>query len=128
MAQGSGERISNPIRARMFQVMFMCAEAARLVSCWLRQGRTTTAEQMAVLDDFVSFLFSSPTSLLGAAAPLLVFYVVFSRFISKAMGREPPGPRPLPLLGNLLQLDLQRPYKTLCEVCLRLLMQKKAIL
>ncbi|KAK5604446.1 hypothetical protein CRENBAI_016965 [Crenichthys baileyi] len=31
-------------------------------------------------------------------------------------GKEPPGPKRLPLLGNLLQLDLQRPYKTLCQL------------
>ncbi|ROK28241.1 Cytochrome P450 2K1 [Anabarilius grahami] len=29
---------------------------------------------------------------------------------------EPPGPKPLPLLGNLLNLDLTRPFDTLCEL------------
>uniref|UniRef100_A0AAZ1XQE9 Uncharacterized protein n=1 Tax=Oreochromis aureus TaxID=47969 RepID=A0AAZ1XQE9_OREAU len=35
-------------------------------------------------------------------------------FLRKEEGT--PGPRPLPLLGNLLQIDLKRPYKTLYEL------------
>lgn len=34
----------------------------------------------------------------------------------KRQGNEPPGPRFLPILGNLLQLDLSKPYEGLCEV------------
>ncbi|XP_071329721.1 cytochrome P450 2K1-like [Trachinotus anak] len=71
---------------------------------------------MALLGDFVFFFFSNPTTLFGALAALLILHLVSSRFTSKEMGKEPPGPRPLPLLGNLLQLDLKRPYKTLCEL------------
>ncbi|XP_029014808.1 cytochrome P450 2K1-like [Betta splendens] len=61
-------------------------------------------------------LFQSfPFYLLGAAVGLLVLHLLYYRFNSTDRRREPPGPRPLPLLGNLLQLDLRRPYRTLTE-------------
>lgn len=65
---------------------------------------------------FVDFNFSSSTTVLAAAVLLLVLYLLSVSYISKESGKEPPGPRPLPLLGNLLQIDLKRPYKTLHEV------------
>ncbi|XP_054464213.1 cytochrome P450 2K1-like [Anoplopoma fimbria] len=71
---------------------------------------------MSLLEDFVAYLFSSPTTLLGVVALLLTLFLVSKSFTSQEFRREPPGPRPLPLLGNLLQLDLKRPYKTLCEL------------
>lgn len=83
---------------------------------------------MAFLDDFALFFFSSPTTLLGAVAVLLMLYFVSGGFPSEETGKEPPGPRPLPLLGNMLQLDLKRPYRTLSEVSLALLIKNKAIL
>ncbi|XP_071390634.1 cytochrome P450 2K1-like [Centroberyx affinis] len=56
---------------------------------------------------------SSSVSLLEAAVFLLVLYLFSIRFSSQEKGKEPPGPKPLPLLGNLLQLDLKRPHHTL---------------
>uniref|UniRef100_A0A672IQL9 Cytochrome P450 2K1-like n=1 Tax=Salarias fasciatus TaxID=181472 RepID=A0A672IQL9_SALFA len=71
---------------------------------------------MALVEDFVFFLFSSPTTVLGAAVLLLTFYVFFFNLINIQKGQEPPGPRPLPLLGNLLQIDLKKPHQSLFEL------------
>ncbi|CAL8397561.1 unnamed protein product [Boreogadus saida] len=46
---------------------------------------------------------------------LLLLYFLSSRQGFHVHHKEPPGPRGLPLLGNLLQLDLNRPHNTLIE-------------
>uniref|UniRef100_A0A8D0CVL4 Cytochrome P450 2K1-like n=1 Tax=Sander lucioperca TaxID=283035 RepID=A0A8D0CVL4_SANLU len=75
---------------------------------------------MGILDLFLQS--SSSISLLGALLVLLLVYLVSSSsFSSQKEGKEPPGPRPLPVLGNLLQLDLKRPYLTLLKVRKRVL-------
>ncbi|XP_029574380.1 cytochrome P450 2K1 [Salmo trutta] len=58
----------------------------------------------------------STVTLLGAVLFLLVLYLLSSSSSSEEHGKEPPGPRPLPLFGNMLQLDLNRPYQTLYEL------------
>ncbi|XP_068454927.1 cytochrome P450 2K1-like [Clinocottus analis] len=60
---------------------------------------------------------SSSVSLVGALVLLLLVYLISSFSFSSQKDRKgPPGPKPLPLLGNLLQLDLKMPYKTLVEL------------
>ncbi|CAM4335299.1 unnamed protein product [Leuciscus chuanchicus] len=71
-------------------------------------------DKMAVIESLLQFL--STGTLLGALLLLLVLYLLSSGSRSQKDGKEPPGPKPLPLLGNLLTLDLKRPFDTFFEL------------
>ncbi|XP_028979787.2 cytochrome P450 2K1-like [Esox lucius] len=71
---------------------------------------------MSLIEGLLLQAPSSTVTLLGAGLFLLVLYLFSSGSSSEPQGKEPPGPRPLPLLGNLFQLDLKRLYHTLCKM------------
>ncbi|XP_017282864.1 cytochrome P450 2K1 isoform X2 [Kryptolebias marmoratus] len=69
---------------------------------------------MVVLDGLLQSFCSA--SLLVALVVLLTYFLFSSSFSSKNPSKEPPGPRGLPVLGNLLQIDLKRPHHTFQEL------------
>ncbi|KAI2666857.1 Cytochrome P450 2K1 [Labeo rohita] len=86
----------------------------KLYWCHLNTIQGGEAEKMAVVEMLLQF--PSTGTLLGALLLLLVLYLLSSESKSQKEGKEPPGPKPLPLVGNLLTLDLTRPFDTLFEL------------
>ncbi|XP_031420559.1 cytochrome P450 2K1-like [Clupea harengus] len=69
---------------------------------------------MAVLEGLLQLPCTFP--LLVAVLLLLLVWLYSSGVSNPEKGKEPPGPKPLPILGNLLLLDLKKPYDSLCEL------------
>ncbi|KAI7803492.1 cytochrome P450 2K6-like isoform X1 [Triplophysa rosa] len=60
--------------------------------------------------------FSSTGVILAAVFLCLLVYFFSIGCRSHEEGKEPPGPKPLPLLGNLLVLDLKKTHLSLSEL------------
>ncbi|KAG5280383.1 hypothetical protein AALO_G00088480 [Alosa alosa] len=56
------------------------------------------------------------SSALVAVFLLLFVYLHFSSGSNAGKGEKPPGPKPLPIFGNLLLLNPKKPYESLCEL------------
>ncbi|XP_059414968.1 cytochrome P450 2K1-like [Carassius carassius] len=67
---------------------------------------------MALMEAFLQV--SSTGTLICCLLLLLAVYLLFFR--SQRDENEPPGPIPLPLLGNLPMVDVNKPYLSLCEM------------
>ncbi|XP_068089345.1 uncharacterized protein [Hyperolius riggenbachi] len=59
---------------------------------------------------------TDPTTLLLSIALCLFLIIIFYGWKSKTPHNFPPGPTPLPIIGNMHMLDLKKPYKTFHEL------------
>ncbi|XP_041919049.1 cytochrome P450 2M1-like [Alosa sapidissima] len=61
--------------------------------------------------------FLQPNILCIVLGIVVCILVWMNRGKQRSFGRLPPGPCPVPLIGNLLQIDLKEPYKSYQELC-----------
>uniref|UniRef100_A0A3Q1F3M9 Cytochrome P450 2K1-like n=1 Tax=Acanthochromis polyacanthus TaxID=80966 RepID=A0A3Q1F3M9_9TELE len=65
---------------------------------------------MAVMHAIIAALLAGPIVV------RFLFRLVSAAINPEELFKEPPGPTPHPWIGNLLQLDLERPYRSLYEL------------
>ena len=89
----------------MVASIFLCLSAA-LDSQTQHAFSLSTAFKQSFLDLF----FSVPRSLIIFIVGIVSVWTAWTTFITMRMRNMPPGPRGLPLLGNLLDLPVERPW------------------
>lgn len=85
-----------------------------LISISSHTNRKTRSANSTVEMDILSILQTHFLSLILGVVVLLLFWK--SRGKHSSFEKLPPGPAPLPIVGNLFQVDLKEPYKYYQEV------------
>ncbi|XP_069584433.1 cytochrome P450 2K4-like isoform X2 [Ranitomeya imitator] len=57
-----------------------------------------------------------PVTVLLAIVVILILAVAFKNQKQENYKNFPPGPKPLPIIGNVLMMDMSKPYKTFMEL------------
>lgn len=57
-----------------------------------------------------------PMTILLSVVVILVLAYVFNNKKQDKYKNFPPGPTPLPIIGNALSIDMKKPHKTFIEV------------
>ncbi|XP_058860507.1 uncharacterized protein LOC117394429 [Acipenser ruthenus] len=114
-------RLSSPVEESNLKLLsnnIRGTTLLHLLICVTLSPKATFVQQVLAdlgFMDLVFLLESNALSVLLGLVVLLVL-VLMSRGSSGKTSRLPPGPSPWPVLGNLLQVDLKKPYKSYLEL------------